>query len=363
MYTRAISEKRASPIENGAPVEGTWTQAFDKVDLSEIKKPYRFPLPRWLRDNRIKEWESFIIQDSRFYLEAILANFKLIRTAQVFFYDKEAKERYTYRKIIPGTGWRLPKSLSNAMIESRSYGFFFRIHSWLDAGMVRIDLNIKARRKRPALTAHAAFSIGEAEMPSCETPDAGTPQQPLGAALVTVSGFSERRCMYAYKALSPVRGDLVFGGRHIILNSKESAGFFCDYKGIFPYRMRQIWCAGTGIDQEGRRFGFHLAENQIRESRKNNENALWLEGRVCPLPPVRITESGESEWIIQDLEGMVDLVFTAKEPQRFGLSLLAASADFETPMGIYNGTLVNAEGKEIQVRNIWGMGKKLYLRV
>jgi hypothetical protein len=32
-------------------------------------------------------------------------------------------------------------------------------------------------------------------------------------------------------------------------------------------------------------------------------------------------------------------------------------------MGYFNGMLVSAQGEQIQVRNVFGMGEKLYLRV
>ena len=171
--------------------------------------------------------------------------------------------------------------------------------------------------------------------------------------------------MYAFKALAPVRGDMVFDGRHISLKPERCSGMFCDYKGFFPYRMRSQVCGASGFDEEGRRFGFHVADNQTRETRKNNENALWVNGRLTPLPPVRITMPGgpESDWIIQDVEGMVDLVFTPKEQNKTGARLLLASADFDAPLGYYNGMLVSADGQRIQARNLWGIGEKLYLRV
>jgi hypothetical protein len=106
-------------------------------------------------------------------------------------------------------------------------------------------------------------------------------------------------------------------------------------------------------------------QNQTRETHRNNENALWVNGRLSPLPPVRITmpEGIESAWIIQDVEGMVDLVFTPKEMYKSGANLFITRAEFDMPMGYYNGMLVSAEGEQIQVRNLWGMGEKIYLRV
>jgi hypothetical protein len=302
-----------------------------------------------MRDNRIKEWETFIIQDDRFYLEALLGNMKLYRVAQVFLYDKDTQEKFTYRKGIPGSGWRLPRSLYNASVDSRSYGFFFRVHSWLDADTIKLDLNIEAARRRPALTAHAEFDLNRAAT------------VPVAVSL----SFAERRNMYAFKAFTSVRGDMVFGGRHISLNPEKCSGFFHDCKGFYPYRLRMISCTGMGFDAGGRRFGFDIAENQTRETFKNNESALWINGELTPLPPVRITMPGgiESDWIIQDLEGMVDLVFSPREQMRSGINILVTHTEYETPLGYYNGMLVSSGGEQIQVRNLWGMGKKLYLRV
>lgn len=349
MYTRDILAPRASPVENGTPLEGTWDRAFEEVDLLEIRKPYRYALPRWARDYRIKEWEWFTAQNDLFMLEAMLCNLKLYRMAQVLLYDKENGEKFIFRKIMPGTGWQLPRSLANSSVDSHSSSFFFRIHSWLDADIVRLDFNIKATRRRPALTIHLAYNISSQDL------------TPIAVSL----GFTGRRVMYAYKVLAPVRGDIVFGGRHISLKQDSCSGFFCDYKGFFPYRMMTTVCSSTGFDAENRRFGFHIAENQTRESNKNNENALWVNGRLTPLPLVRITmpNGPDDKWIIQDVEGMVDLTFTPKEPNRSGMGLFFTHAEFTAPLGYYNGMLVNSGGERIQVRNLFGMGEKLYLRV
>jgi hypothetical protein len=349
MYTREIQAPRAAPIENGKPLAGTWNKAFNHVDLLEINRPYVWPLPRWLRDWRIKEWESFSVQDDNFIMEAFLANFKLYQAAQVFLYNKENGENYVFRKIVPGKRWQLPRKLDNASVQCRSSNFFFRIHTWLIADTVKLDIDIAATKRQPAFTAHLSYSMGNRDV------------TPVAVSL----NFTERRNMYAFKALTAVRGDIVLGGRHVSLDPARCTGIFRDYKGFFPYRMKFTSCGSVGFDAEGRRYGFHIAENQAKEIRKNNENALWINGRYTPLPPVRITMSNnpESDWVIQDVEGMVDLVFTPKVINRYGSNLLITSSDFFAPMGYYNGMLVNAKEEQIQIRNQWGIGEKLLLRM
>jgi len=302
-----------------------------------------------MRDTRIKEWESFIIQDERFSLQARLCNLKYYRTAMVNVYDREADKHLEFRKIIPGGGWKLPRNLYNDSVDSRSLGFFFRIHTWLDTGKIILELNIKPTRVRPSFTAHAAFDLVEGNT------------TPMAVSLL----FNNSRNMYAYKALTAVSGDVVMGGQHIHLDNRQTSGLFFDYKGYYPYRMRSTWCSALGFDNKNRRLGFSLAENQAREPYKNNENALWIDGALTPLPPVKITRDSVSDekWIIQDMEGMVDLIFTPRVESNNTTSFILANSDYENPNGFFSGKLVSTRGEEIPVHNMWGVGETLYLRV
>ncbi|MDR2965351.1 MAG: DUF2804 domain-containing protein [Treponema sp.] len=350
MYTREIQAPRASPIEDGNPLIGTWDRAFDKVDLLEIRKPFSLPLPRWAINTRIKEWQSFSARNDNIMLEALFCDLKLYRMAQVLVYDTQSGEKHLYRKIKPGTGWTLSQSLANTSIDSHSYNFYFRIHSWLEANTVILDINIAASRRKPSLTAHLAYNVNNQNT------------TPLAVSL----GIAERRTMYAYKTFSPVQhGDIVWGGRHISLKQENSSGFFCDYKGFFPYRMQAVICSAIGYKKGSKRFGFHIAENQTKEQNRNNENALWVDGKLTPLPPVRITmpNGPDGVWVIQDVEGMIDLTFTPKELNRSGMQLVFTNADYNAPIGYYNGMLLTSEGEQIEIKNLLGIGEKLVLRV
>lgn len=349
MYTREIQAPRQSPIENGKPLQGTWMSAFHEVDLLDIGRPFSFPVPKWMREFRVKEWETFAVRDDRFFLEGIMANVKYYRWAQVYLYDIEKRAGTMFRKLIPLSAWRLPRDLHNSSVISRSYGFFFRIHNWLYADTIKIALDIEASRNRPAFTAHLEYDAARQQA------------APMAVSLL----FTERRSMYAYKVLSPVRGDMVFGGQHISLDPARTIGIFGDFKGYFPYRMRSTWCTGLGIDPENRKFGFSIAESQTRETYKNNENALWVGGKLTPLPPVRITMPAgpDKEWVIQDVEGMVDLTFTPLVPRRTAFNLLLTRTEYDTPLGHFNGMLMDSGGDRLQVRNLLGRGEKLYLRI
>jgi hypothetical protein len=305
-------------------------------------------MPRWARDRRIKEWQHFIVQDGRFFLDAIFCNLKIYRMTQITLYDKENGEKFFFRKIKPG-GKHLPQSLSNTSIDSHSSDFYFRIHSWLDADTVKLDINIEAARKRKPLTVHLAYNLNSQEV------------TPMAVSL----GISGRRIIYAYKTFAPVRADMVFGKEHVILKQDSCSGVFSDYKGFFPYRTNSTYCSGMGFNEENRRFGFHIAENQTKEPNKNNENALWLDGELTPLPPVLITmpKGPDADWVIQDVEGMVDLTFTPKETTESWINVFFTRAEYSAPLGFFNGMLVTSKGEQIVIKNLFGTGEILNLRV
>ncbi|MDR0389936.1 MAG: DUF2804 domain-containing protein [Spirochaetaceae bacterium] len=349
MYSRKLQDPLVPPIQDGKPVQGTWNRAFDSIDLSEVAHPYPVFLPGWIKAFRIKEWQSFAVQNKSYYLKAVLSDIKFYRMARVFILNKETREQLVFKKLIPFGGWSLPRNLYNSAVSSKSYGFFFRIHNWLDADLIKVDLDIEASGGRPAFTAHLDFGLSPEDT------------VPLAVSLL----FSDTRPMYVFKGFGGVRGDMVFGGRHISLDSSETTGFIADYKGYFPYRMQGVWCIGAGFDSQGRRIGFSVGENHTRENFNNNENVFWIEGNATLLPPVRITmpKGPDADWVIQDVEGMVDLTFTPLEKLRTGFNIILTHFDYSTPVGLYNGMLLGAGGEEVQIRNVWGHGEKLYLRI
>jgi hypothetical protein len=358
MYTRKIRSAPASPVENGEFIQGTWNRAFTRVDFLDIRKPYRWHLPGWARKGRLKEWESCVVQKERCPRDAFLAKLKYFRIAQLVLYDKESGERFRFRKILPLSGWKLPHSMYNDSIYSRSWRFFFRIHNWLDADTIRIDLDIKALGKRPAFTAELNFNAG------C------TPAGPPAMTPLVTTALREGLPCYTYKILCPVQGDMVWGGRHISFHGEDTTGFFRDSKGFYRYLSNLLWCTAAGFDEEKRRCGFSIAGHSSRgtsggESADNNENAFWTGARLVPLPPVYITmPQGMNEpWVIQDMEGMVDLTFTPRVRAHSAFNLGVFSAEYQTPLGNFSGFLLNSTGERVQIRSLWGLGETLSLRV
>jgi hypothetical protein len=345
MYEREVVNPKANFMERGRLIQGTWHHTPRDVDFLAAHRPYRRFLPGWAGDGRLKEWESFVVQNDRYHLDAFLANLKLFRIVQVTLYDKESGEHFRFRKVLPLSGGKTPKNLYTDSRDSRSRRFLFHTRSQLDAGTIAIDLDIEKHGKFPAFTARFVFDTSI--LP------------PVMAA------GREGPPFHTCKFLCPVEGDMVWKDKRIVFRSGETTGFFRDSKGYYRYLSSPVWCTAAGFDENKRRCGFSLAGQTGAKTPENSANVFWSGGEAVPLPPVHITmpQGIDEPWVIQDTEGMVDISFTPRFPARSAFNFLVFSAEYQTPLGLFSGFLLNSKAERIQIRSFWGLGEKLLLRV
>ena len=91
-----------------------------------------------------------------------------------------------------------------------------------------------------------------------------------------------------------------------------------------------------------------------------NENCLWLEGRMIPLPPVKVErpDGVEGPWLIRDRYGRIDLRFTPLEGKLINLNLGIISLFYYGPVGIYEGRILDDEDVSVPFDGWIGMGEK-----
>jgi hypothetical protein len=349
MYAREIEAPIDTPVQNGKPVAGTWARSFKQTNLMDIAHPFSLPLPRWAIKTRIKEWQSFIIQNNDVYFEAFMVNLRYFRFIEATIIDKKSGEPVRYIDYFPFSFWELPLSLRDGFVSGRAPGYFVAINNRLEDSSLTLDLNMESGGGLPSLNTIFKFEADYKKY------------TPMSVNML----FSEDRCFYTFKTLCPVYGRIILGENKIFdLDSSNTAGIFRDAKGFFPYWTRASWATAVTFLKDGRCAGFSLGENQAKGANKDNENALWINGSLTPLPPVRITQGAENEWVIDDIEGMIDLVFTPKKPlEKLGFNLIFAKADLYNPTGLFNGFVISKDGEKIEFHNVYGCAEKLNLRL
>jgi len=338
-------------VKGGKISFGSWLGIPGSANLLDADRPFHYPLPRFIQRLRLKEWRAIQVGDEDCFLCAVLYDAKFLSMASIDIWDRKKGEKHGFRKMFPGSRFKLPSNLASG--ETR-----------LESGGARLAIIVDTASNRLRLkAANDVSENGEQELISL---DLSFDFSDAGAAPFSVClPFGPNRAMYSTKALMPASGSLIAGNFSHNFEPSSAIGALDDHKGYYPYRLHYDWVTGFGFDKSGRRLGFNLTDNQVEDQVKYNENRLWVGNDIFPLAPVKITRpfGRESPWNIQDTEGMVDLVFTPEVSHDIALNLGLAEIDYAGPFGRFEGKLRSPSGELISASGLYGMGEDKRVRL
>jgi hypothetical protein len=348
LKVRPFDPAPENAVEKGSFALGRYGTPFRRANMLDVSHPFHYPVPRIIKDWRLKEWQAFTFGDKRWFFLASLYNAKTCSLVLFLAYDRERKKRCLIRRFIPGSLFHFTESLSGSDVYYHGARSLLEMACDYDAGAMQLTVVHGSRRPGRRFSGRFRFSCG----PKVAAPN------------VVCLPLSLNRAMYSTKILMPMEGEFSVGGESHRFEGPASMGIIDDHKGFYPYRMRYDWVSGFGTDAKGRRIAFNLTDNQVRDQARYNENCLWINNKAWALPPVKVTrpQGPSGEWIIQDTEGMVDLVFTPEVPNEVRFNIGILESDYYGPLGSFRGFVSNGEGEKIQAELLYGVGEKEYLR-
>jgi len=347
MYERPFSDPPDHIVENGAFRYGCYSGPCGEANMLDVHRPYHYAIPRLLKAFRRKEWRAFRFGDARFFGFTVMYDAKLFQLVVFSLYDRETKRSFGFKRIFPFPLFKLGERLDGDRIVFRRRRCRLEYLTSLSEGIVLVSVSIRGHGK-PKMAGRFEFTYNARQTAPFSV------CLPLGL----------NRALYTAKVLMPMRGSFKVGDEGYVFDGTTSMGVMEENKGYYPYHMYSDWVSGFGVDAKGRRVGFNLCDNQVKDQTRFNENALWINSRVFALPPIRITRPNgiEGDWIIQDMEGMVDLAFKPEKRNDIMLDLIIAKTDYHGPYGSFTGTLKTQDGEKIDVSSLFGMGEKKFLR-
>jgi len=350
LYTREITPAPERPVVSGVPDFGSFSGPFGKFDIRGMKRPFgNLPFPEFITNVRIMGVMRFLFCDSRNIGEIEFFDAGYFSFMETTLWNRKTHHRIAYRRIIPPGFLNFPKDLSNNVTASRSPNRYSRIHTRLQRKIIHADFDF----------------VGSAARPPCE----GRFEMDLSAEgsadLSSLLPYHvRRRCQASYQAVSVLHGWLGTGYDDHHITRAGGVGFFDIRKAYFSLRTKMSQMIGLGR-HEGKILAFQLGNSVTREDHQYNDNVLFIDGKAFPLPPVKITRPYgiNGEWIIQDTESMVDLVFRPLSDSARKLSAFVVRTDYHTVYGTYRGVLLAGDGQRIVLRGYPGIGKKILLRI
>ena len=319
-------------------------------DIRDMKHPFgNLPVPRFITNIRIMGIMRFLFCDENNIGEIELFNAGYFSFMETTLWNRKTRRRIAYRSIIPPGLMKFPNNFVNSVTACRTHGRFVRIHSRLQKKLVHADFDFLGSDARPPCDGRLEINLVSDK----------------AAALSSVIPFGvRRRCQLSYQVSAPLHGWISTGYDDYHITEDVGVGFFDVRKAYFPLRTKMSKLVGMGRIGD-KVVSFQLGNPVSHDDDRYNDNVLFIDNRTWPLPPVKITRPYgiSGDWIIQDTESMVDLVFTPISDSARRLSAFVVRTDYHTVYGLFEGVLLTGDGEKIVLKSFPGIGKKILLRI
>ncbi len=351
LYTREIKPAPDSPVKNGKANFGSFSGCFKKFKIHGLRRAFgNLPLPSFISDLRIAGAMRFIFCDDDVIGEVSFYSCFLFSFMETSFWLRSNNEKYAYRQYLPPHFMHIPKHIQYSVTACRKRHRYARIFSRLSHDKLHVDLDFLARDTRPSCEARLDLDIKDADSIDFTS---------------VLPYFVSRRCQAIFMQIGSVDGWLSLAYKPDILLKKESSvGLFDIRKSYIGLNTKRAIACGLGRYQD-KKLVFKINTSVAPDSYKHNENILLYDAKRTPLPPVQITRPFGLmvKWIIQDTEGMVDLVFTPISQNHKKVNAAIFRTEYNTIYGNFSGMLISCDGEELKLKAFPGIVKKYNVRV
>jgi len=356
MYSRILSEPPKKLIKNGKPIFGTFINAPDKLDIRGVLRPFGvIPLPTFITDLRIRSNLSFTFDTDEYIGTIDFLDIRIFGHVEVVFFEKKSGRKLSYRSIIGPRRRLIPKKTDNGVCISFNKNRYIKISWDKKRGTINAVLNLKGDSVRPSVTAALCGNLN--------AEDAGVVASVLPAPIM-------RRCRATWLLSAPLEGNISLHEKTDLTmpvkNDISGKVLFETVRAYYKLRSKRISSMATGfVKNHSISFAITSSNLEAVDQDAYNENVLFCDGVLTPLPPVKITYPFgiRGKWIIQDTENMVDLTFTPISDHLRILSVFVLRTQSHTIYGKFEGVIRTKDGEDIVLKDFSGIVKKQLMRL
>ena len=360
-------EKKSFFGKRYKPLFGSYIGTPKSLGINGIRFPYGIiPLPTFITNLRIRSNFTFMFSADDYIGTIDIIDIKIAGFYEMNIWNKKTNLRYSYRGITGIHRHFVPKNLEKAVCCTRKRSRYIRIVWDKNKNRFALVFRMKGDSVNPSFNGSFVSSYDE-----------------KSPAFTSVLPFpTTRRCYVSYQRKFEAESKIfIFKSKRSrkleknLLPDIYSDTALClliSVRAYFKFRNVASFSAGLGnanFTESGKKcdivFRFTNISNLPENSDEYNENVLFCNNKITPLPSVRIThEMGFSKkWVIQDTEGMVDLVFTPLSTRQKFISSIIFAAQYNFVFGTYEGTIFTKDGNAINIKDFPGICKDMRTRL
>lgn len=329
-------------VEDGKAHFGTFNEPFKNINLLDCNKPCGTLLINKMNKFRLVEWEAFEVNmDEGTLVCAVYNNMSLIGMGLFVFFDKKEKKIYYFRQETIFQNVKIGANLLNTITEIHLKNFDLEIHNNLEDGK--------------------AYIIGKALNKDGNEIEVEMNVNKIAPCSNVCIPLGNNKPLYTEKDFFKAEGTIKVNG--VTYKSNENTvAIIDDHKGYYPYKSHYDWLTTMGkvdIDGESKYFAINLTRNQSTNQNDYNENTIWVENEIYPLPPVKFTrdEFNDKIWYVRDKYGYVDIVFEIDDTYEMPIHLGVIDVSYYLPFGKLYGFVKDENNRKYVVDDMTGIGE------
>lgn len=350
MYIREFDQAPDHIIKNGKAEFGTYEGVSPKIDIRGMRAPYAgIPLPAFISRVRIKSRLNYVFSLDDYIGMTDFFDFKAFGLGQLIFWNKQTGVKYVYHTFMENPRRFVPNTTSKGRCASYKKNRLIKVSWGRNHKHTAFSFNVKGDKVRPSAEGFCMAVMND--------------KNHTDSMFVNPSPTSSR-CTATWFTSMSVKGNIQINGQE----SKDSEGLAAMIlnRSYYKFRSRTDFCVGLGKSR-GKDIIFHIKSSNLDAANADtyNDNILIVDGNKTALPPVYITHpfGTDSNWIIQDTEGMVDLTFTPVSKDERVLNIIAIRQVSSSVYGTFEGTLLTKEGEKLSFRGVKGIMNSSKLRM
>ncbi len=321
----------------GHPNTGAFRGVIRELNTQDLRGPFRAGPWQWLREKR---WNQLHVVSPDVAASVSILDLKYLASAFCYVLDRRTNRLHEFARLAPfGLGLTFRGNPLTGLVRFRSRGVRVEFEHDCARGMRKLSLTSRTYRGAIDLS----FKIA----------DDGRATIPINS----VQGLPPYGLVYSHRSGPlPASGQALVDGRSCSVRDGQSFALFNWQWALHPRDARWTWMSGAGRAADGQQvvaFNLTRANDGLGEP----ENFLWFDGQPVPVGRVSFAMDlarKDGEWAVRSEDGRVRLTFRPDVVRMGQRDAIWAKVYYRQPIGRFSGTLVDASGRTIEVRDLPG---------
>lgn len=324
---------------------GTFRSPFVNANILDAPLYSRSSkVPAFWKNFRLKEWQHFGVITPSHYFGMVIFDAKFMGVSFFYVYDRMENRRFEHARQAPGKAASVAAQVYDDFCEFKKSGYHLRFENKLSEGFHKITVDIESRKNVPAVRGEI---VVDEDLRSLEP-------------LVQVSPITPLRPFYTHKAAAWAEGVIQFGDREIKIDRRRDIALMDEQKTYYPYASFWKWATGACANEYGEFLAFNLCQNMIADDEDDNENCMWVNGKIYCLKAARFSFDEKNvlrPWRVKTTDGYLDLQFVPSGERAEKINAGLILSDFHQPFGFYNGRFKDEHDRIYPIVDCFGLAE------